>query len=642
MNILHTFLTQKNKAYASWHRHPLHASVHWSIFLYASLFVTLVLLGSMGVVSLVPSMFEGKEYQVQEARASSLPHLKVNSNGRFLVKEDGTPFFWLGDTAWGFQKLSISEADLYLTNREQKGFNGIQVIFDWSPNINGDYPYINNNSDTPNEAFWQYMDQLVSLAENHGIYVAIAPLWGPAYNTLFLGDTAKAYRAGLTFGNRYKTRNNVLWIVSGEYDHIGFQMPITDAQKALFNSMAQGLQDGHAKTQLMTIHPDAAYTSSFEFHNESWLSFNMLQSGHIIDLEAQGNAENYTLIGRDYNLSPTKPVVDGEPIYEDVPDGISDPNAARAGSDVVRRKAYWAVLAGAMGHTYGHNDVWGFWTPGEPLRSNQRTDWKISLNAEGASQMRYLRSLIESRPFLNLIPDQSILASNPNTGINHVQAARASDGSYALTYIPTGDAVTIDMSKIAGSITARWFNPKDGTYSIIGTYANTGTKNFDAPGATANDNDWVLVLENTSSNPTPTPTPTPSPQGCLSPSPMPSGFAIPCPVFSVIPYSLASTGSLTLTITPPPGTVYIYKTIYVSEGNQWKTYTLPGTIVYQYWLQGIQTSVIPLSSLNLSPGTHYMAEWEWTWNTQKNCYTGPDTLCAGSSREYRIQRFLVL
>jgi uncharacterized protein DUF4038 len=30
----------------------------------------------------------------------TLPRLKVSDNKRFLVQEDGKPFFYLGDTAW--------------------------------------------------------------------------------------------------------------------------------------------------------------------------------------------------------------------------------------------------------------------------------------------------------------------------------------------------------------------------------------------------------------------------------------------------------------------------------------------------------------------------------------------------------------
>ena len=47
--------------------------------------------------------------------------LKVSSNRRFLVHDDGSPFFYLGDTAWElFHRLTLSEAERYLQDRAPK------------------------------------------------------------------------------------------------------------------------------------------------------------------------------------------------------------------------------------------------------------------------------------------------------------------------------------------------------------------------------------------------------------------------------------------------------------------------------------------------------------------------------------------
>lgn len=44
--------------------------------------------------------------------------LQVSENRRFLVHEDGQPFFHLGDTAWElFHRLNREEAARYLDNR---------------------------------------------------------------------------------------------------------------------------------------------------------------------------------------------------------------------------------------------------------------------------------------------------------------------------------------------------------------------------------------------------------------------------------------------------------------------------------------------------------------------------------------------
>jgi hypothetical protein len=110
--------------------------------------------------------------------------------------------------------------------------------------------------------------------------------------------------------------------------------------------------------------------------------------------------------------------------------------------------------------------------------------------------MRHLRTLMESKSFLNRIPDQSVAVAGIGSGLAHVQATRDSNGSYAMVYIPQGGAITVNMAKISGQgVQASWFNPRDGSISVIGNYPNSGTQTFDAPGATANGNDWVLILD---------------------------------------------------------------------------------------------------------------------------------------------------
>ena len=59
--------------------------------------------------------------------------LRVSDNRRFLVRGDGRPFFYLGDTAWAlFQRLDLAESQRYLADRAAKGFTVIQM--DGEPN----------------------------------------------------------------------------------------------------------------------------------------------------------------------------------------------------------------------------------------------------------------------------------------------------------------------------------------------------------------------------------------------------------------------------------------------------------------------------------------------------------------------------
>jgi hypothetical protein len=80
----------------------------------------------------------------------------------------------------------------------------------------------------------------------------------------------------------------------------------------------------------------------------------------------------------------------------------------------------------------------------------------------------------------------------------YVAAARASDGSMAIAYLPGGGTITIDMSRLSGSANARWYDPAAGTFtSIAGSpFSNTASRNFTTPGNNAGGSvDWVLVLE---------------------------------------------------------------------------------------------------------------------------------------------------
>src|SRR3954469_19724762 len=88
--------------------------------------------------------------------ARELPHLRVSENHRFLVTSDGTPFFWLGDTAWElFHRASREDAQRYLRKRAEQRFTVVQAValaeFDGlnEPNVYGYRPLLNNDPSTP-------------------------------------------------------------------------------------------------------------------------------------------------------------------------------------------------------------------------------------------------------------------------------------------------------------------------------------------------------------------------------------------------------------------------------------------------------------------------------------------------------------
>ena len=445
------------------------------------------------------------------ASHAAMSPLKVSENHRFLVKEDGTPFFYLGDTAWEiFHRLKKEDADAYLTQRAKNGYTVIQAValaeFDGlnKPNAYGFKPLIDNDptkpdvKDGPDNDYWDNVDYIVEKANSVGIYVGMLPTWGDKWNKkwgqgpeIFTPSNAEIY--GEWLGKRYKDKG-IIWIMGGD-------RPVeTDAHKEIISAMVRGIKKGDGGAHLMTFHPSGGHGSSQYWHEADWLSFNMRQNGH------GQNSQGYMNTHADYNKTPIKPVLDGEPIYEDHPIAFNAKENGHSVAADVRRALYWDLFQGAFGHTYGHHSVWSFHDQGREPVNTPLMYWREAIEQPGAKQMQFGRKLIESRPFLTRIPDDSIIVKgNPETaipgiGLKHMVATRDESGTYAFIYTPVGRSFKIHMDKITGSkVKAWWFNPRNGEATAIGEFENKGEQSFSTPDM-GEMIDWVLVLDDASKN----------------------------------------------------------------------------------------------------------------------------------------------
>jgi hypothetical protein len=91
------------------------------------------------------------------------------------------------------------------------------------------------------------------------------------------------------------------------------------------------------------------------------------------------------------------------------------------------------------------------------------------------------------------VPNQSIIL---NQGNRYEYLAATTGKNFALVYTFTGRNIQLKMGVIAGeSVTASWYNPRNGQLQLIGNFKNSGSHEFDPPGITKEGNDWVLVLK---------------------------------------------------------------------------------------------------------------------------------------------------
>jgi hypothetical protein len=440
-------------------------------------------------------------FVLASAGAMAAPRIKVSENKRFLVREDGTPFFYLGDTAWElFHRLDREQAERYLRDRASKGYTVIQAVvlaeLDGlgTPNPYGHVPLADRDPTKPNEDYFKHVDWVVEKANALGLVIGMLPTWGDKWNKkwgkgpeIFTVANAEAY--GKWLGQRYKAAD-LIWIVGGD------RPCETEAHKSINRAMAKGVRAGDEGTHLITFHPMGGATSAEHFHGDDWLDFNMRQNGHVTEWNGR-----YDKTRVDYDRTPIKPVLDGEPVYEDHPVSFKADDLGHSIASDVRRPLYWNLFSGAFGHTYGHHSVWQMWTPDRDPINNPLMPWSDAIAQPGAGQMQHGRWLMLSRPFLTRVPDDSVIVTDrvkssvPGAGRYRYVATRDTDGTYAMVYAPAGRPFSVRMDAIKGKkVKAWWFDPRTGKATAAGTHDAQGEKQF-APPSPGEHMDWVLVLD---------------------------------------------------------------------------------------------------------------------------------------------------
>ena len=455
---------------------------------------------------------------------STFGQFQVSENRRFITR-DGKPFFWLGDTAWElFHRLSKEDATYYFKKRSEQGFTVIQAValaeLDGlqTPNANGDLPLIDSDPTKPNEKYFAHVDSLINIAGKFGLTIALLPTWGDKVDKSTWGKGPEIFNAknantyGKWIGQRFEKKTNLIWIMGGDRN------PKNAQQVEIWNALAEGVTAGAGGPNkvLMSFHPQPNALGSAEwFHQSEWLDFSMFQNGHCRD------QEHYLKVSTLYNKAPFKPIIDGEPMYEDHPVCFNAKDLGTSSAYDIRKYAYLDLFAGAFGHTYGCHDVWQMYDSTRVGINGPHFSWKIALDLPGANQMKFARELMESKSMLDRIPDQSILIESDETPGERIQATRGKD--YVFVYSCVGKRFRLKMGQIPGEKSAFfWVNPRTGEKSTKNNINNTGIQTFTPP-TKGYGLDWVMVLE---SLPDPKPEVKPEPTA-VEVKPSPEVKAIP-------------------------------------------------------------------------------------------------------------------
>jgi len=408
-------------------------------------------------------------------------NLQVAASGRALEHADGTPFFYLADTCWELiHRLNLEEATHLIETRARQGFNTLQVValaeLDGihSPNYYGDLPLIEEDPTRPDDfgGYWRYLDQIFDIADENGLYIALLPTWGDKVSrawgdgpVIFTEQSARTF--GEWIGNRYGHRPNLIWVNGGDRDPLGYE--------SIWTALAQGFQSRQTSPHLTTFHPQGEQSSAMNFHEADWLDFNMLQTGH----GRAGLDHIDRMMRAAIQRHPAKPVLDGEPRYENHPIGFNARNGYFDDGDV-RQAIYIGLFAGGCGFTYGCHAIWQFASHRHPPINNPISSWENSLGLPGANQVSRVREVLFEIGFPNVSPVSLVVADNQpylSLGVPDGVAIYSHDGGTIRTLEKYGFGEWLDTRQTA-KINASSPNGREWTPPASGSRVN----------------DWVLRL----------------------------------------------------------------------------------------------------------------------------------------------------
>ena len=389
--------------------------------------------------------------------------LRVSPDGHFIQNEDGSPFFYLADTAWMLvNKLTEEEIRRLFEDRAAKGFTVIQALvfrdmFETNtPNAAGVRPFASDEDMWAvklNPQWIEYVVRITHVAAEYGLVMGWLPTWGDKWNEHsnsagpVIMDEASAREYCRVLSDALGACQNVIWILGGG-------SPVqTQAYANTVRAMAEGIKAGAGADRLVAFHPCGGDSSAL-FHSEDWLDCNSLQSGH-----ARLNNPNYRVIRQLYGMKPPRPCIDMEPNYEGMPvrfgwqNSVPPEQRAFFNDYDVRRSLYRSVLAGAAGFTYGCESIRQIYRPGDRSHAwdgKGMPSWSQALAAPGSAQLNLLKRVLLERSYFTRVPAQDLVSVGAGRDdadpIAYTAAARCSEGGYIMVYVPIRQMLEIDTS----------------------------------------------------------------------------------------------------------------------------------------------------------------------------------------------------
>lgn len=406
-----------------------------------------------------------------------------------LSYNDGTPYFWVGCTAWnGALKSTDEEWSTYLKHRQSHNYNLIQLVTtQWraaDANAEGLVAFEGSGEISINPEFFKRMDKKIDKVNSYGLVASPVILWAlPFSSGRYLSPgyylpIDEAVILSKYIVARYQG-NHVIWTLGGDgkyYDEL------EDRWKAIGRQVFEGID--HAP---VTLHPHGSSYVGRIYADENWYDIMSYQSSHS-NGEKVVNWINKGPMSQEWDKLRPMPYINSEPNYEEINFKID--------AEDVRNASWWSIFATPIaGITYGANGIWPWLREGESIlnhgNSSGTSTWRESIDFPGSIQIGYLSDFVHKINWWEYFPARELLTSQPGDEAYNafVCVVATEDKRSILAYIPK--KCSIGLRNLLGmDYTAQWYNPQTNEYKKAKISMDGNVLKIDQTA----DADMVLIL----------------------------------------------------------------------------------------------------------------------------------------------------
>jgi len=433
--------------------------------------------------------------------------LRVSDDNYSLCYNDGTPFFWLGDTHWGFvsgekwdesnhPKMSSMFKGMVDRRTAQK-FTVYQTNLRSEPRMGATHYWSDDKplGELPDVEFYQnVVDKRFKYIADAGLVNALGFAWGMSV----IGQQALQNNLARYIVARYGAYPMV-WTLAGEV--AGYSEGPRQALIDGWREVALLVEKLDGYNQLQTAHYTNERPFANYYNNESWYDFTLNQAGH-------GDFPISLKHFKEYRTNyPAKPFIESESLYEYC--STLEENGKRlCTADMLRRVAYMSVQLGGCGYTYGAQGIWdtvyekpdptapkGFFN----VFNAYGIAWFEAIDAPGGYQMTHMRDFYEAthfetmRPAPELLTFKSPFRDEALFGMYAPMLTSNSDRSTIVAYFTASSREGSSITGLRdGVYSAEWFDPRTGKYISIDDINSEGGL-YEIP-TRPESNDFLLKL----------------------------------------------------------------------------------------------------------------------------------------------------